>query len=222
MAGCRRLGFSVYIIGYGWRLSSRPLLTAAFVLAVALFTTLLAPQPADAHHLMCDWKVEKRTQTVWIDPNLAGSGVTRADVLAAFEPWNRLFDKYHGLPIFVEYRGDPSHADIVVTARGSERTWVRTTCTKGFAQQGATHSTVFLGPRDSWRNRDFLPHELGHALGFADHGSEAQHMEGHVGFQPCNHTYIGVMSYCSSPQTWFLDYEANGITFDGGLVRGYW
>jgi len=222
MAGCPWPRFSVYIIGQGWKLSSRLLIAVAIAMTAGIFVTSVTPRAADAHHSMCDWKVEQRSQTVWIDPYLTRGGVTRADVLSVFEPWNHLFVKYHGSPIFVEYRGNPAQADILVTARGSERTWVRTPCTRGFVQQGTTHSTVFLGWRDSGRNRAFLSHELGHALGFADHGSEVQHMEGHMGFQLCSYTYIGVMSYCTSPQSWFLDYEASEITFDGGLVKGYW
>ena len=222
MAGRRRRTPSVYIIGFTRELWSRPPLLATLLLAALL----LAPSPfsgvARADHLMCGWSVEQRTQTVWVDPDLAGRGVTRADVIAAFEPWNLLFSRYHGMPVFAEHLGSAETADIVVTARGSERTWVQTKCTPGFVQRGATHSFVFLGWRDAWRNRGMLSHELGHALGLADHGSSAQHSHGHVGFKACNNTYIGVMSYCTSSQAWFLDYVAPGISFDGGLVQRYW
>jgi hypothetical protein len=222
VAGSQRRSFSSYIFGCTQELYSRLLLTAALVALMTVLVGHFSPRVAQAEDLMCGWKVAPRTQTVWVAPDLTGSGVTSADVLAAFEPWNKLFVKYHGFPIFVEYRGDPSRADIVVTARGSERTWVRTPCSPGVVSQGATHTTVFLGPRDSWRNRDMLSHELGHTLGFADHGAESQHSEGHIGFQPCDNSYIGVMSYCTSRQSWFLDYQVSGITFDGGLVQRYW
>jgi hypothetical protein len=222
VAGSQRRISSVFIISFARRLYSRLLLAAVLAVAVAFLSEPFSPRGAHADHLMCDWKVEQRTQTVWIDPDLTSSGVTHADVLAAFEPWNRLFSKYHGLPIFREHRGHPAEADIVIAGRGSQRTWVKTLCSPGAIQQGAAHSTVFLGPNDSWRNRAMLAHELGHTLGLADHGANAQHVEGHIGFRSCDYSYIGVMSYCSSPQSWFLDYEASGITFDGGLVRGYW
>ena len=182
----------------------------------------LSPPQAAAHHLMCGVTVEKHTQTVSIDPNLAGTGLTQADVLAAFSKWNNLFVKYHGFPIFTEHRGDWWEADVLLTAHGASRTWVANSCLPGFEQRGNNHSIVFIGTNDSWRNRVVLAHELGHALGLGDHGTAVQFSAGHVGIQPCSLSYIGVMSYCTSPQAWFLDINVHGITFDGRLIKEYW
>ena len=53
-----------------------------FLTVVGLYAIGAAtPHRAEAHHLMCGIAVEQRTQTVSIDPHLAGSGVTRADIL---------------------------------------------------------------------------------------------------------------------------------------------
>ena len=91
-----------------------------------------------------------------------------------------------------------------------------------FEQRGNNHSIVVLGRADFWRNRAMLPHEIGHALGLGDHGAPSQFSAGHVGIQPCSLAYMGAMSYCTSPQAWFLDLEVDGIAFDGQLVEGYW
>jgi hypothetical protein len=224
MAGSRLLAFkpTFYIIfGYLGQRASLVLLTAA--LASGLFiASVSSSSTAHADHLMCGQKAERRTQTVWIDPNLGGAGVTRADVLGAFAPWNQLFIKYHGLPIFEEHLGAPAQADIVVTSRGNERTWVQTLCTSASVQGSTNHSTVLLGWRDAWRNRQMLAHELGHALGLADHGASAQQAGGHVGFKLCDNTYLGVMSYCTGFQAWFLDLVLPGVSVDGGMIRTYW
>lgn len=203
----------------------------AIVVAVAAALTALAViagggavrlESATADHLMCGWRVEPRPQRVSIDPDLSTAGVSYADVLAAFDAWNRLFERYHGFPIFVPHAGDWLDADILISAHGWSRTWVHGLCFSGYVQRGHNHSVVFLGREDAWRNRELLAHELGHALGFADHGTEAGHTDGHIGYKPCG-TYVGVMSYCAGPQTWFLDYDAGrGITLDGQLVRDYW
>lgn len=199
--------------------------TAALAVAtvLAVFTGLLgAARPASADHLMCGLKAERRTQTVSIDPNLLDSGVTHEDVLAAFQPWNDLFVKYHGFPIFAGYNGAWWEADVLLTAHGWNRTWVATRCLPGFVQRGANHSIVFLGRDDAWRNRQMLSHELGHALGFGDHGAPGEHVSGHIGFVDCASRYMGVMSYCTSPQSWFLDRVMPGYTLDGQLVERYW
>ena len=170
---------------------------------------------------MYDWKVAQRTQQVAIDPALAATGVSRADVLAAFASWNALSLKYHGIPLFAEFNGDPREADIRLTTGVYARTWVATPCTPGYEFSGANHSIIFLGPADDWRNSQLLPHELGHTLGLADYGAPAEHTPGHVGFQECGN-YIGVMSYCTSPQSWFLDFVVQGLVLDGQLVQRYW
>ena len=196
---------------------------AAPVGALAIALGVVAGTPASteattADHMMCGFKVAPRTQTVSIDPNLAAAGVTYDDVIEAFRPWNNLFLKYHGFAIFAPHYGDWQDADILVTAEGYDRTWVTGKCIPGYQQRGNNHSIVFLGANDAWRNKSMLSHELGHALGIADHGTQAS--TGHVGFKPCGN-YIGVMSYCTSPQSWFMDVALPGSYVDGQLVRDY-
>ena len=193
-------------------------------LGAALITSLVTrPAVTHAEHVMCDRAaVGQRTQTVSIDPDLAGAGITRDDVLASFQPWNDLFLKYHGFAIFAEHQGAWDQADILITAHSQwNRTWVSNRCVPGFVQRGANHSILYIGKDDSWRNQDFLPHELGHTLGFGDHGAAVDHSPGHVGFQACNANYIGVMSYCTSLQSWFLDYVVPGAVLDAQLVQRY-
>jgi hypothetical protein len=189
------------------------------VVLIAASALTDAPR-VEANAKMCGWKATPRPQTVSVDPWLEGTGITAADVLAAFEPWNQLFLKYHGFPIFVPHYGDWQTADILIAANVYPRTWVATTCTPGYVQRGNNHSILFLGYADAWRNRGMLSHELGHTLGLADHGAPAEHAGGHIGFVPCG-TYTGVMSYCTGPQSWFLDYEVAGLVLDGQLVRDY-
>jgi hypothetical protein len=191
--------------------------------AFALFAGVLGPAaPAAADHLMCGLRVEQRTQTVAIDPDMTAAGLSRDDVFAAFRPWNDLFVKYHGFPIFAEETGNWWDADILLTAHGWNRTWVATRCLPGFVQRGNNHSIVFAGRDDAWRNRQMLAHELGHAVGLGDHGAPAEHASGHIGFADCASRYIGVMSYCTSAQSWFLDRVMPNFTLDGQLVERYW
>jgi hypothetical protein len=198
---------------------------AAPIGAIALALAVVAGSPAHSDaatsdHLMCNYRADYRTQTVSIDPNLAAAGVTYDDVLAAFAPWNNLFAEYHGFPIFAAYDGNWQDADILLTAQGSASTWVNTVCNPGYLQRGNNKAIVFLGANDAWRNRTMLAHELGHALGFADHGA-GDASSGHIGFKPCGN-YIGVMSYCTSPQSWFMDVDVAGSLVDGQLVRDYY
>lgn len=179
-----------------------------------------AAEAAHPHYLMCGRTVEYRTQTVYIDPAIYNVGVTHGNVYGAFESWNKLFRKYHGFNIFAETTSRAA-ADVVIDARSFQRTWVDTVCSAKYRSQGRSHTTLYLGGSDSWRNAGYLAHELGHALGLADHGPNAQQMAGHIGYRSCSN-YYGVMSYCSGWQTWFLDINQRGIYVDGNLVRDYW
>jgi hypothetical protein len=193
------------------------------IAALTLGILAAAPAPTQAStadHMMCGIKVAPRTQTVSIDPNLAAAGVSYWDVMNAMAQWNNLFGKYHGFAIFTPHYGDWMDADILLTASGYDRTWVNTKCNPGYAQRGNNQSIIFLGPNDAWRNQTMLAHELGHALGFADHG-QGDASTGHIGYKPCGN-YIGVMSYCSSPQSWFMDFFLAGSLVDGELIRNYW
>lgn len=198
---------------------------AAPIGAIALGIAVIAGSPlkidaATSDHMMCNYKASYRTQTVSIDPNLAAAGVTYDDVVASFAPWNNLFQEYHGFAIFAPYSGNWQDADILVTAQGSAATWVNTVCSPSYTQRGNNKAIVFLGANDAWRNKTMLSHELGHAIGFADHGA-GDASTGHIGFKPCGN-YIGVMSYCTSPQSWFIDAELPGSLVDGQLVRDYY
>ena len=201
----------------GW---AAPLLAIVVLAGIAASGTAPTAQ-ADSSVLMCGITVQPRTQNVAISSNLAAAGVTYADVVASFQPWNDLFTKYHGIAIFAEYTGNPQDADILVTADGSPRTWVETKCVSGF-NQGNLEAIVHLGYQDSWRNQTMMPHEMGHTLGFSDFGTTADLTSSHFNYRPCDGSYIGVMSYCTSPQAWFLDLGIPGIKLDGDLVRTYW
>ena len=78
---------------------------AAALLLVSLAHVFATPRAA-ADDLMCGWQVEPRPQTVSIDPDLSAAGLTHADVFVAFDRWNRLFERYHGFPIFVPHHGE--------------------------------------------------------------------------------------------------------------------
>ncbi|MPZ49041.1 MAG: hypothetical protein GEU75_07005 [Dehalococcoidia bacterium] len=203
----------------------RVALVATTALAVLLGGAALAgtstATAADTGHFMCDWHAEARTQLVSVDPNLIATGVSVDDVFAAFQPWNDLFVKYHGFPIFAAYDGNPQDADILITAEGSPRTWVDTACNPAYARGGNLKAVVNVGAQDAWRNQSMLSHELGHAIGFADHGEADASSPGHIGYKPCAN-YIGVMSYCTSPQSWFMDRDLPSLYLDGQLVRDYW
>jgi hypothetical protein len=187
-----------------------------------MLTSAAFPTPAAAHHAMCDFRVERRTQTVSVDPNLADAGLLREDVLAAFRPWNDLALKYHGFPLFAEHAGEWWEADILLTAQGSSRTWVATPCNEAFLRRGANIAIVYAGPADAWRNREMLSHELGHALGLADHGEHSQETQGHIALAHCDLSYVGVMSYCTGPQSWFLDQVVPSIVLDSQIIQDYW
>jgi len=210
------------LIASSWALRTlAPALILAAVLVVSGMPRTHSAEALESSYLMCGRTVEYRTQSVYVDPSIAAAGVSRADMLGAFWSWNRLFLKYHGFPIFAEHTGPKSTADIVIDATTYDTTWVDGVCRPGYVSAGWSHTTIYLGAKDSWRNGGMLAHELGHALGLADHGGDAQHAPGHIGYQPCSN-YLGVMSYCASWQTWFLDYEIAGLYLDGQLVRDYW
>jgi hypothetical protein len=219
MAGCRRLSRSLF---HRWTIRYSLLAAVAGLFALA-GSVVQNPGVARADHMMCEMKAERRTQTVFIDTgDPAVTGLRYEDVLAAFERWNALFRRYHGLDIFAPATGEWWEADVLITAAGWNSTWVHTPCSTGFEQRGNNKAIVFIGSNDSWRNRQMLAHELGHALGFADHGAPADHTTDYARYMPCTTRYIGVMSYCAGPQSWFLDRFIEGVVLDGGLVANYW
>lgn len=149
-----------------------------------------------ADHLMCEAGQVTRTQRIAVDGNLPG--VTAGDVFAATEAWNVLYLRVRGWPAFEDNYPRPWYdADVLVTASPDGRTWVQGPC------NGSPYfRIVYLGSADAWRTRDWLQHELGHTLGYADHSSRSTIVTGHVNAKVCGETwpeYTGVMSYCDNP-----------------------
>jgi len=165
-----------------------------------------------ADHLMCAAGKPPWTQTVSIDPAIT-NGVTRSDVLAAMDTWNGPFVYDYGIPIFREHTGPWWTADIIVTSSG-ERTWVQGPC------NGSPYFDIlWLGSADTWRNRAWLVHELGHTIGLADHVQASTPLQGYVNPKVCGVTwpeYHGIMSYCASPDLGVLRPD------DHKMVREYW
>lgn len=191
------------------------------VWAAAIFVTASV---AGASPSMCGITAPYgKTLTVSIDPDMSAAGVSRWDVLAAFDRWNALWIRYHGFPIFAEsFDPDWRNADVLLTAHGTAATWVATRCTPGFEVRGNNESIVFMGTNDAYRNSTWLVHELGHALGFPDFVSPAYlGMPGYIGPRSCN-GYIGIMSYCAPQSTWLLDWWTGTIMTDVDLVWGYY
>ena len=114
---------------------------AALVGVAGLGAHVPAANAASSQYLMCNWTVAPRTQTVYIDPSIAATGVSKAQVLAAFQSWNNLFVKYHGFPIFAQSRSAAT-ADIVIDAHSSSNTWVDTVCNPSYRSAGQSTSTI--------------------------------------------------------------------------------
>ena len=185
----------------------RPLGAIALTVAVIAGSPVSHADAATSDHMMCNYKAAQRTQTVSIDPYLAACRrYLRRGASPRSRPGTNLFDRVPRLPDLrpllrrLAGRRHSPHCPGLAT-----QTWVNTVCNPGYAQRGNNKAIVFLGANDAWRNKTMLSHELGHALGFADHGA-ADASTGHIGYKPCGN-YIGVMSYCTSPQSWFLDFN---------------
>lgn len=195
-----------------------------FGLALALLAlaTYLLPLSAQAAPTMCGEQPPRRTLMVSIDPDLSAVGLTRFDVLAAMQRWNGLWQKYHGFPAFAEHFGNWQDADILLTAHsGQATTWVATPCLSSFEVRGQNRAVIHLGPVDGWRNAEQIAHELGHTLGLPDWVPPGFSLANYSGPLTCGN-YIGVISYCTSPQSWFLDQESPYITTDGQLIRDFY
>lgn len=189
----------------------------ALFMVLAFGGAALFSQPLYAVHAaaptMCGVRAPYRTLNVSVE---LGGGITQTDVDTAFADWNNLWIKYHGFPLFqpTPWGAAP---DVVVTP-DTQYTWTQTPCiSPSLGLMGKVH----LGWADSWRNAQWLPHELGHTLGLPDFLQPGTDTNKYIGPQPCGN-YIGVMSACTSPQAWFLDLSVPGYTFDGDLVRDFY
>jgi hypothetical protein len=161
---------------------------------------------AVADHYMCGNYQPAVPLTVSVDPNLEGSGVTSADVVAAFDRWNEAA----GRDIFIVHRGRWRDADVLLTNNGFRTTWVNTPCSNlNFNQRGNNRAVIFMGNDNAKTNLYWLTHELGHALGLADHTFGHVIVPAHINpavcapwGHPLYSAYRGVMSYCTSAQNW--------------------
>ena len=167
---------------------------------------VLAAEPP----LMCGSPVGQ--QRVFIADDLPG--LSRSDVLAAMSRWNDVFAYFYGVDIFVEHSGPWYTADVIVNGE-TGRTWVQVKCSGWYWTQ------LHIGSDDAWRNREIIPHELGHALYLVDHIQSGSSTTGYLNPQFCPASgYTGAMSYCTSAQNWFQCYD--GIYGDCDLVWDYW
>lgn len=116
-------------------------------------------------------------RTVWAPGWLAG------EVARAMDLWNRLRP---GTFAWAE-----GHADVLV-AETTGRTWV------DFASAWP-NVTVHCGPDLGF----WMPHELGHALGLADHILPGMDATGYVRPVEASAAYRGVMSYQATRDDWF-------------------
>jgi hypothetical protein len=136
---------------------------------------------AAGNGLACDGPVSlPRTVSV-------ASDVDRRIVLDAMAQWNDFYGN-----VFIEVASS-SFADVKIVSDRS--TWVEMPC-------GRKETIVHAG-----RDVDlsyWLTHELGHALGLADHIRSSDDASRYInpGFCPGD-GYEGVMSYCTSSDRWF-------------------
>lgn len=131
---------------------------------------------------------------------------TQLDVISGMHPWNELANKE-----LFRLTQEKANAQVMVVD-SSGRTWVDVGC-------GNRISTIYVGQQDAYRNQQWLSHELGHTLGLPDYCDGCNEAQGYRDPQPCG-KYIGVMSYCTSPQSWFLNFHIDGYVTDYDLVRG--
>ena len=102
-------------------------------------------------------------------------------------------DKWNSLrPGLFEMSDDPNSPVVVMLTDG--RTWVSMPVSDNKA-------TLYIGPDvdiEYW-----MPHELGHALGLADHVYPNQDLTGYVNPKFTTDGYRGVMAYGVPPVEWF-------------------
>lgn len=187
-----------------------PLLSLGFLLS-------LPAGPAWADHPFgqgAGWekaRTEPRSSIlVWADPGL------HIDLPAVIEPWNRLA----GWELFDVVRS-PTRADVLF--RPSAETWVQ--CDPSYGE-AYTRCVVWSATSSTTTHR----HEIGHALGFADHVEAGVYGEGgHVNPAVCDDAahpaysgYVGVVSYCdwTSGHAWFGPEDRRMLAMAGYLGAG--
>ena len=123
---------------------------------------------------------------VWADASL------RAEAEAAIACWNRLRPGTFEM----SYGPDARGADVAIVPT-STRTFVDFSTAWPLAVVYCGHDLDF-----------WLPHELGHALGLADHVPPGMDTSGYVRPAEASEAYRGVMSYQASLEQWFGDDDA--------------
>jgi hypothetical protein len=126
----------------------------------------------------------RRTLSVYVDPSAYGY-----DVAGPVDGWNWGSGAVSGQPIFRWWSGAGT-PDVVVVAQAGP-TWVWKTCSTCMAVVvlGWNYPTSF--------NQLWLGHELGHAIGFADHILPNTNPEGYINPGGQN-GYVGIMNYASN------------------------
>jgi hypothetical protein len=184
------------------------LILGGLIWAGVIFLLFAGVKAVSADHYMCSNYKPSLPVSISVDPNLQGSGITSLDVVAAINKWNSVT----GRVVFTVHRGSWITADALLTNNGSKWTWVNSICNSGFNLRGNNQAVIYIGNGDAWRNAIWLEHELGHALGLADHTNNP--IPQHINPGPCGSLssgYNGVMSYCTSQQNWLSIFSNDAL-----------
>lgn len=169
-------------------------LLPTIIVMIAVMLALMSIKQAAADHLMYPNSAAKRTLSVYVDPSAYGY-----DIGSRVDAWNWVSGSVSGQPVFAWWNGQGS-PDVVITV-STGRTWVWKAC-------GSCYSVVVLGTANTFQhNENWLLHELGHAIGFADHIQPGTNPEGYINPGGQN-GYVGLMNYVYD-ENWFYqhDYE---------------
>ena len=160
------------------------------LVVVVILWAIIGVKVVRADHLMCG-QSPARTLTVYIEP-----GVDYPVVLAALDKWNEASGYVSGRPVFALWNGS-GNPDVRV--QHLHYTWVWYGC----------HGNSIV----HWDNNPrWITHELGHALGFADHVHSSTSLTGYINPGTQN-GYDGIMNYASDVET---------ISYDDLLMLWRW